>query len=157
MEFKIREWRRDDLSGIQKAWLAQCSDLGRPDMRLIPNANAAMREWLRTRFQLQESFGLIAEFEGELVGFLVARIDEWDSAPPVIEPRRIGIIDAVYVAERRRRQGISGKLIDTVIQKMRAANVVAVETIYDSDNSVSESVWRKAGFVPWMVHAYRML
>ena len=77
--------------------------------------------------------------------------------PPVIEPRRIGIIDAVHVGEEFRRHGIGSQLIDRAIQKMQEANVVAVETIYEALNEASLQTWHRAGFAPWMVHAYRML
>ena len=92
-----------------------------------------------------------------MAGFLIGRIDDWESIPPVIKPRRIGIIDAVYVSEQFRREGIGSRLIDTTIEKMRAANAIAVETIYDAWNDASAHAWHRAGFAPWMVHAYRML
>ena len=157
MEISIREWSRDDLSQIQRVWLDYCQSLARSDMRLSRDANSAMKQWLTGRFRQPRSLGFVAEADRVMAGFLVARIDDWESIPPVIEPRRIGIIDAVYVAEPFRRQGIGGQLIDKAIEKMRAANVVAVETIYEAWNDASTKAWHHAGFAPWMVHAYRLL
>jgi len=116
-----------------------------------------MLPWLTSRFLQPASLGFVAEMDGIVVGFLTARIDDWESVPPVIESRRIGIIDAVYVTEEFRRQGIGSQLIDRAIQAMRNANAIAVETIYDAWNDASARAWHRAGFAPWMVHAYRML
>jgi len=157
MEMSIREWRRADLTQIKRAWIDYCRSVARSDMRFRTNAEAAMMEWLSVRFRQSPGMGFIAEQDESVAGFLIARVDDWESSPPVIEPRRIGIIDALYVSEPFRRQGVGGRLIERAIQAMREADVTAVETIYDAWNEASIQVWNRAGFAPWMVHAYRML
>jgi GNAT superfamily N-acetyltransferase len=157
MEITIREWRREDLTQIKSVWLAYCRNAARSDMRPRNNAETAMMEWLTVRFKQSPRMGFIAEKDGTVAGFLIARVDDWESSPPIIEPRRIGIIDAVYVSEPFRRQGIGGQLIERAIQAMREADAIAIETIYDAWNEASTHVWSRAGFAPWMVHAYRML
>jgi len=157
MEINIREWDRQDLLEIQRAWLEYFKSVARSDMHLRPDAAAAMKAWLSARYRQKNSLGLVAEFNDIVAGFLIGRIDDWESVPPVIEIRRIGRIDAVYVAENYRRQGIGRQLIDTAIAKMRSAKAVAVETTYDAWNDASAQAWHRAGFAPWMVHAYRML
>jgi GNAT superfamily N-acetyltransferase len=126
-------------------------------MKLRPDANLAMKKWLAERFHDPATLGMIAETEGNIAGFLIGRIGDWESVPPLIERRRIGIIDAVHVTERFRRHGVGSHLIDRAVQQMRNANAVAVETIYDAWNDASAAAWHRAGFAPWMVHAYRML
>jgi GNAT superfamily N-acetyltransferase len=157
MELSIRKWTREDLPQIQQAWLDYCRNVTRADMRLRPHAGSSMKEWLLTRFRQPESLGFVAETDQGVIGFLIGRVGDWESVPPVIERRRIGIIDAVYVTEDFRRQGISTQLIDKAIEEMRAADAVAVETIYDAWNDAASAAWHRAGFAPWMVHAYRML
>ena len=157
MEISLRKWNRDDLSEIQRAWLDYCRKAARSDMHLKPDAETTMKQWLAQRFRQPESMGFIAEQGDTFAGFLIGRIDDWESVPPVIEPRRLGIVDAVYVAETFRRQGIGGRLVERAVQAMREANAVAVETIYDAWNDASVQAWHRAGFAPWMVHAYRML
>jgi ribosomal protein S18 acetylase RimI-like enzyme len=157
MEISIREWDRTDLIKIQFKWLEYCRTAARSHMQLKQGAEDAMTRWLTTRFKQSSSIGYVAEDDQAMAGFLIGRVDDWESAPPVIEPRRIGIIDAVYVSEEFRRQGIAGQLIHHAIHKMQEANVVAVETIYEAWNEASAQTWHRAGFAPWMVHAYRML
>ena len=157
MEAEIRPWCRADLKEVQRAWIEFCRHLARSDMKLRPQPEHAMMAWLLARFNDSSAFGIIAEKEGAVAGFLIGRVDEWESVPPVIEPRKLGIIDAVYVEEAFRRQGIGSRLIEHALQTLRDRNVVAVETIYDAWNDASAETWRRAGFAPWMVHAYRLL
>ena len=160
MEINIREWGRTDLIKIQSKWLDYCRTAARSDMKLKPGAEDAMTRWLTSRFKQESSIGYIAAVTDDpktVAGFLIGRVDDWESAPPVIEARRIGIIDAVYVGDEFRRHGIASRLIHHAIEKMRQADVVAVETIYEAWNEASIQTWHRAGFAPWMVHAYRML
>jgi GNAT superfamily N-acetyltransferase len=157
MEINVREWRRADLPPIQADWLEFCRQATRSDMRLKQDAEPAMAEWLSARFEERSTFGFVAEHASRPVGFLIGRINDWESAPPVVAPRKLGIIDAVHVKEGFRRRGVGSRLIDRAIQVMRTRNVTAVETIYDAWNDAAAETWRRAGFAPWMVHAYRML
>ena len=157
MEINIRKWQRADLIEIQCKWLDYCRTAARSDMRLKNNFEGAMAQWLANRFKHSSSMGYIAEKEGTIAGFLIGRVDDWESVPPVIEARRIGIIDAVYVGDEIRRHGIASQLIQRAIEEMQCSNVVAVETIYEAWNEASAQTWHRAGFAPWMVHAYRLL
>ncbi|PYS01757.1 MAG: hypothetical protein DMG16_11775 [Acidobacteria bacterium] len=157
MKISIREWNKHDLLRICSRWLDYCRTAARSDMRLKPDCESAMTQWLARRYEDPSSIGYIADQETDLAGFLIGRIDEWESIPPVVESRRIGVIDAVYVLEQYRRQGIAGQLIQRALQSMQDANATAVETIYEVSSDASVKTWRAAGFAPWMVHAYRML
>jgi len=157
MEINIRNWRRDDLSEIRRAWLLFCQNVARSDMTIRRDADSAMKRWLESRILEDDAFGLVADAGDVVAGFLVARINDWESSPPIIVPRRIGIIDAVYVSSEFRHQGIGSQLIDRALARMRDANALAVETIYDLSDESADRLWRRAGFSPWMVHAWRML
>jgi GNAT superfamily N-acetyltransferase len=157
MEISIREWRASDSEKILIAWLEFCRSAARSDMRLKADSERVMRQWLLTRLREPTSIGFVAEHEGECVGFLIGRVDEWESTPPVLEPRKLGIIDAVYVDEHLRRSGIAAKLVERALEVMRQHKAVAAETIYQAWSDSSSALWRDAGFAPWMVHAYRNL
>ncbi|HYR90461.1 MAG TPA: GNAT family N-acetyltransferase [Terriglobia bacterium] len=157
MEISIREWQSQDLSGIQAAWLDFCRNAARSDMSLKSDSERTMTAWLNSRFKDHEALGFIAETMDAQAGFLIGRIGHWESVPPVVEPRKMGIIDAVYVNERFRRQGIGRRLVERSLQTMRERHAVAVETIYEAWSEPSSELWQGAGFAPWMVHAYKML
>src|SRR6266850_278749 len=98
MEISIREWQSQDLSGIQAAWLDFCRNAARSDMSLKSDSERTMTAWLNSRFKDHEALGFIAETMDAQAGFLIGRIGHWESVPPVVEPRKMGIIDAVYYA-----------------------------------------------------------
>ena len=157
MEIAIRDWKVGDSEDILRAWLDFCRTAPRPDMRLKPDCERAMKKWLLSRFRESNSFGFVAEKNAAWAGFLIGRVDEWESTPPVLEPRKLGIIDAVYVNPEFRRSGIGARLVERAVQVMREKNAVAAETIYDAGSDASSALWSEAGFAPWMVHAYRTL
>lgn len=157
MEISIREWERRDLKAVGKEWLGFCLNAVRSDMRVKRQPHRELSEWLDLRFRDRAGFGLIAEFEGNLAGFLLGRVDLLESVPPIVQPRKMGIIDAVYVCEHFRCRGVAGRLIERAIDKMRQRNAVAVETIFGAASESSARTWRRAGLTPWMVHAYRLL
>jgi GNAT superfamily N-acetyltransferase len=157
MEINIRVWRASDSEKILASWLEFCRNAARSDMRLKPDSVRVLREWLHSRLREPSTIGFVAEKDGTYAGFLIGRIDEWESSPPVLEPRKMGIIDAVYVDEQFRRTGIGARLVHHAIQVMHERNAVAVETTYEAWSDASAALWRKAGFAPWMVHAYRTL
>lgn len=157
MEINIREWKTSDSEIILESWLEFCRGAARPDMVLKPDSARAMRQWLLSRLRDPGSLGFVADKDGSCAGFILGRVVEWESTPPVLEPRRLGIIDAVYVNEDFRRSGIGARLVDRALQAMRERNAVAAETIYDAGSGASSALWREAGFAPWMVHAYRTL
>jgi ribosomal protein S18 acetylase RimI-like enzyme len=157
MEISIRIWKPTDSEKILALWLEFCRNAARSDMRLKPDSARLMRQWLLSRLREPASIGFVAEKDGSCVGFLIGRIDEFESTPPVLEPRRLGIIDAVYVDEQFRRSGIAASLVNRALEVMRERKAVAAETIYDAWSDASSGLWREAGFAPWMVHAYKNL
>lgn len=126
-------------------------------MELTSDADRRLMEWLSSRFQDPSAFGIIAEHETERAGFLLGRVDLWESEPPILKPRKMGMIDAVYVADRFRRRGIATLLIEHATEIIRDRNAVAVETVYEASGAAPHEIWRRAGFAPWMVQAHRML
>lgn len=157
MTITIREWSRTDLPQMCKDWLDFCSNVTRTDLRFTRDAENDLLQWLRSRFRDPASFGLIAQYQGNYAGFLLARVTAWESDPPIVGPRKLGIVDAVYASKDFRRQGIARHLIERALARMRQKNAIAVEVIHDAGDEGSMRMWRDIGFKPWMVHSYRML
>ena len=151
------ECKISDSEKVLFSWLEFCRNAARSDMHLKADSERIMRQWLQSRLREPSSIAFVAEKDGACVGFLIGRVDEWESSPPVLEPRRLGIIDAVYVDDQFRRTGIGARLVERALQVMRDRGAVAAETIFDAWSDASGALWREAGFAPWMVHAYRTL
>jgi GNAT superfamily N-acetyltransferase len=157
MEITIRDWKSWDSDKIVMSWLDFCRSAARSDMRLKPDCERVMRQWLLTRLKEPGCLGFVAECDEVYAGFIIGRVAEWESTPPVLEPRRLGIIDAVYVSEEFRRSGVGARLVQHALQVMRDRKAEAAETIYEAWSDASAALWRQSGFAPWMVHAYRTL
>jgi GNAT superfamily N-acetyltransferase len=157
MGITIRDWKCDDLADIQRSWIEFCQDAVRSDMQLKPEPDRIMIQWLLARFKDKSVFGLIAEQDSMPMGFLIGRVDLWESVPPIVESRKLGMIDAVHVHQAYRRRGVAVALIHRALDVMRERGAMSAETVYDAWSEASTETWRRAGFAPWMVHAYRML
>src|SRR5262249_15800850 len=71
MEINVREWNREDLIQIQRAWLEYFNNVARSDMHLRPDAETAMKQWLNTRFRQVNALGFVAGTTGVIAGFLI--------------------------------------------------------------------------------------
>src|SRR5438128_11492591 len=96
MEISIRTWKASDSGKILSSWLDFCRNAARSDMRLKPDSARVLRQWLHSRLRDPSSIGFVAEHDGAYIGFLIGRIDEWESIPPVLEQRKVAISDDVY-------------------------------------------------------------
>lgn len=157
MEIAVRDWRRENLAPVGKEWLSFCLQAVRSDMKLKQSPEKLLAEWLRERFRDSTSLGLIAECDGEFAGFLLGRIEMWECVPLIVQPRKLAIIDAVYVREQFRRFTVAASLIERSLAQAVRRNAVVVETTYEAASEASVRMWALAGFTPWMVHGYRML
>src|SRR5688572_22986522 len=157
MEINIREWRKSDLVKIREAWLDWCRNTSSPNMRLRRDSQRVMSEWLASKFEDSNCFGFVAEGDGNWAGFVIARVDEWESTPPILEPRKVGIIEAVYVQQEFRRCGIGAALVEHTLQAMRHRKAEIAETVHELSSDASSAFWQRTRFEPWMVHAHRTL
>ena len=155
MEIAIRDWTPSDFEPIGSSWLAAYQRVAPPDAPLRHNAERVMKEWLKDRFHDRRAVGFVAEADREFAGFLLGRIGEWESDPPILKVRRIGLIDVVYVREGHRRNGIGTRLVRHVIESAELRGAKALETTFEVSNDPAVRLWHSLGFVPWIERAYR--
>src|SRR5262245_42910400 len=141
MEINIREWKRGDLPALNRAWLDFCRGSLRADMRLVGDPEGAMAEWLNLLFRQPDTLGLIADVPEGPAGFVIGHIAVCETTPPVIQPRKIGIIDALYVHEPFRGNKVGRRLVERMVQIMRERHAIAVETTYDAWREEAAQTW----------------
>jgi GNAT superfamily N-acetyltransferase len=99
--------------------------------------------------------GLVAEVDGRVGGFLLGRVGEWDSIPPITRPGRVGLVDVVCVAAELRGRGVGSRLAAEAVGKMEAAGAERIETTYDPGNPAAARLWERMGFRPSLRRAWR--
>ncbi|NIP17166.1 MAG: GNAT family N-acetyltransferase [Xanthomonadales bacterium] len=90
---------------------------------------------------------LVAQEGTELSGYTVALIREY---PPIFEFGTFGFIQEIAVAAHRRRRGVARALLDAVEAWLRESGVPNAQVRVDVGNEASRSLFRGAGFEPFV-------
>ena len=85
---------------------------------------------------------LVAELEGEVVGFVIGEVRDWEfGAPPC------GWVFAIDVRPDARLTGIGSRLLQSICAVFRRAGVRKVRTMLASDNTLILSFFRSQGMM----------
>lgn len=85
---------------------------------------------------------LVAELEGEIVGF----IDQW-IIHDFTHGAKLGYIHSLYVSSKHRRKGIASKLLQETMKNARDRKVSEIHITTRFDNKPAISLYRKHGLV----------
>ena len=154
MKISIRTWLRSDFATISAHWLTAYRHVALPDAPLKSDALGALQDWLADRFRDRGATGYIAEIEGEFAGFLLGRVGRWESDPPIVKARRVGLIDVVYVVEGHRRCGVGTLLVEQMIERAESYGATVVETTFEVSNPSASAMWGNLDFVRWLHRVY---
>ena len=106
-----------------------------------PSDLARARDWLRTRMRVGESVVLVAEREGDIVGFT--------QLYPMFSSVRIArtwILNDLFVAEAARRGGVARALLDAAVEFARASGAAGISLETTRDNASARALYRAAGW-----------
>ena len=154
MEVLIRDFVREDVSLVGSLWLEALQETDLDGQRLYPDAERRLRAWLIDRVRERSALGRVAEVEGTFTGFVLGRVGEWDASPPILHPRRIGLIDVVCVTASHRRRGIGSRLVSDALSKMKLRGAERVETTYQIGDVGATRMWVRMGFNPSFERAW---
>lgn len=90
----------------------------------------------------------------EIVGFITGSITQ---RPPVILPRRDGLVDNAYVAPPWRRRGVGTRLGRMMLAWFAEQEVEEVRIHYQVSNRDGIRFWERLGFRPWTLQAHLWL
>jgi ribosomal protein S18 acetylase RimI-like enzyme len=89
-----------------------------------------------------EVYGLVAESEGRIVGFILGEI----SGREFRAPGTIGWIDTIGIDPHYQRRGLASLLLDEIIKNFRERGVETVHTLVNWSSWDLLQFYKKAGF-----------
>ena len=110
------------------------------------------RKWakyLEERFSEISTKLIVAEEEGEIVGFMLCLLSP---NTPVYKDRKIGVVSDVYVLEVRRRTGVTKSMLNRAIKWFEKNKVRSIQLGVASDNLEARAAWRQMGFEPYIIY-----
>jgi ribosomal protein S18 acetylase RimI-like enzyme len=114
---------------------------------LIPEAGVHHEEYMTRLIKDEDTRVFVAEHDGQLLGYLVAGVNEY---PPIYLHKNYGHIGAISVTASARRMGIGTKLLDAALDWFLAKGLQRVECGVAIENPVSQAFWKGREFRGFM-------
>jgi len=105
------------------------------------------REWLRS----EDCRVLVAEAEGQIVGYIVGRVAD---NPPIFRLRTYGHISDICVSPEWRRQGVGRRLYRALREWFKEEGLSVVQLSAAHRNPTSLAFWRAMGFEEYLHHMW---
>jgi ribosomal protein S18 acetylase RimI-like enzyme len=117
---------------------------GRPDVFCGSSACARPREYVTALLAASDSTVLVAELDARLVGHVIVRVRDVERS--LLVPRRFGEIDALFIMEQARRQGVGQALLRAAEEWVRQAGGTTVELVVWDFNETARHFYEAAGY-----------
>lgn len=136
------------IAEIYNEFLCDLRDIGRDVYFDFEELSVEDREeLLRDRFDKDKGLVVVAEAQGEIVGFISMTIINCFMI--VSSVKEIGYIEAGYVKPSFRRMGITARLEKMVEEFLREKGIRYLELFTLLDNEIANTSWSRLGFVPF--------
>jgi ribosomal protein S18 acetylase RimI-like enzyme len=149
----IRSCAEDDMVAVQSLFseFVQYHAEHELSFNKVPHHEAVFAGYVRENMAKDTARMLIAEFEGQVVGYCLCQIQE---KPPVYEQPVYGYIDNIAVREGFQHLGIGTKLFESAKSWFQSKGISRIELFAAISNPKSTRFWRKIGFVPYTEQMY---
>jgi len=147
---RVRPVEENDIPALYVAWQDLRQHNANTDSRIRPTpvSEAEFANAVRDLRHRPLSLSLVAEDEGNVVGFVTASIE---SNQPDRLPERHATIGYLYVAPAYRRQGVATALVRQVFDWARQQDGVSHVEMSVLEHDVSaRSFWESLGFSPFI-------
>ncbi len=148
MTVQIRRATARDVREILPVWgeLAGFHAHLDPAFTPSPHWHREYGAYLRTLMTRDDALALIARDGTELIGYAIGRIT---TLPSFFEHRFRGYIHDVFVREAYRRQGVGRRMVEEILEWLRARGVTMVELTVAANNDAAR-FWERLGFQTYM-------
>jgi ribosomal protein S18 acetylase RimI-like enzyme len=125
-----------------------------PKRFILPeNVEQGYAWWLGQEIERPEAVVMVAELEGEIVGYCYGAIEDRDWAVLI---DRHGVVHDVYVDESARRKGVARALANAVMDKLESMGVAILKVSIMVQNESAQRLVRSLGFHNTMLEFTRI-
>jgi ribosomal protein S18 acetylase RimI-like enzyme len=145
----IRRATQDDVEGILPLWNEMMRYHASLDARFqaAPGGEERWAEILRDWLQDDDVCVLVAEADGQLVGYIIGMMRE---NPPVLLPPTYGLVSDICVDPAWRQRGIGRRLFEALKLWFREKELFIVQLSVAHQNPVSQAFWWAMGCRDYM-------
>ena len=144
----MRVARPQELDRVAALWTLLAAHHGSaPGLAPAAGTAFAVRDHLAEQLRDEDAVLLVAEQDGQLVGFGSARVLR---RPPIFAETARGEIEALFVREGHRRGGIGRALAERLFAWLAERGLGRVALQVASDNREGQRFWRALGFTDSM-------
>jgi ribosomal protein S18 acetylase RimI-like enzyme len=145
----IRDATPQDIARVVQLWAEHVDFHAQCDPRFLRKEGSedGFAQHLRAKLGESDYLLLVAEIDGEVVGFLNGELSAY---PPCFEHRTHGFIDNLAVSPQRQRAGLGTTLLEKAMAWFSAKGVTTVEGRVLMSNPVATAFWQKTAFEPYM-------
>lgn len=140
----LRTASADDLDRIRPMWHALYQHQSEHGM-LLTLPEGAYDAWLKSIVPFLGRFAniVVAERDGEIVGFVAGRIR---ALPPYFGSATVGAISEVFVSESHRSGGIGGRLLAFALEWFKAQQITRIELQVVAGNPDGIRFYKRLGW-----------
>lgn len=148
-----RPARKEDLPAVGDLW-ARLDSFHRSLGLAFPEPQGAVQAWLDSfeRTLGRFSFAWVAEVDGQICAFLLARVKR---TPAYLGGVMVGEISDLYVDEALRGQRVGARLADMAVEHLQSLKVHSIEVQVLQKNDGALAFWQEMGFRPELVQLCR--
>ena len=152
-ELTIREADESDLEAMVNLWIEFIDFHKEFDMYFTRSndGHEESKKIIADRISDDNSYILVAEKKGEIIGFSTAAISK---DPPIFATTEYGVIMSFAITAKHRREGIGEKMLKKVIDQFRAQGIHRIEIRSSVFNKISVAFWKKQNFTPFIERMY---
>ncbi len=155
-ELVIRKATTKDLETIGLLW-QEFMDFHKerdPAFTRSADGHEHFKEFLSGHLEKESSLVLVAEQDGDVVGYCLAMLAKF---PPVFENRDYGTIYDLAVTQRWRKAGIGEKMYKAAEKWFSEKGIHRIELRVVVSNEIAKAFWRKMGFKPHVENLYKKI
>lgn len=124
-------------------------------LRLTDDYISESAKWLEDRYQSELSSILIAEENGNPIGYVIGTVTK-----PFLQRcaiQEIGLIEHCWVEKECRMKGVANKLVKAIEAWFKQRSIHYIDVQYLLGNLEAEGTWENLGYKPYRVIARKLI